>query len=150
MMSLFLQIAVFSLLFNLIACTSTHTQQEASLVQPLNSGEKVALIGDFNVKSEFSDEKVFDCLAERILDLNPKLTIIKPEEFRNQIFPYFSGSTSPHTHEEYKVLLNNPLVNRRIKTMAVRYLITLIESKTGMDYNNGIVCGGGYGGGGCI
>ncbi|MBK8814173.1 MAG: hypothetical protein IPN42_01030 [Methylococcaceae bacterium] len=149
-MRLFLQITVFSLFFNLIACTSTHTQQEASQVQPLKSIEKVVLIGDFNVKSEFSDEKVFDCLADGILDINPKLAIIKPEEFRNQLFPYFTGSTSPHTPEEYKALLNNPLVNRRIKAMGVRYLITLIESKTGTDYNGGIVCGGSYGGGGCI
>lgn len=141
-MRLFLQIAVISLLFNFIACTSKHTQQQASLVLPLKSSEKVALIGDFNVKSEFGDEKVFDCLADEIFDINPKLTIIKPEEFRTQLFPYFSGSTTPHTPEEYEAFLNNPLVNRRIKTMGVRYLITLIESKTVTDYNDGIVCGG--------
>lgn len=138
------------LLFSLCACTSIQTQSQISQLQPAGPGERIALISDNSEKSEFGDEKVFDCLADGILKINPDLTIIKPEEFRNQLFPYFSGGTSPHTQEEYRTLLNNPLVNRRIKSMALRYLITLIESKTSTDYNNGMICGGGYGGGGCI
>ena len=150
MKRLYLQIVVLTLLFFLFACTTTQTKHETSQVRPLGSGERIALIGDVNGKSEFSDTEAYDCLSDEILGIMPKLTIVKPDDFRNQLFPYFSGSTAPHSADEYKALLNNPLVSQRIRAMGIRYLITLVESKTDSDYNNGIFCGGGYGGGGCI
>lgn len=145
-----LKITLWLYLTNLIACTSTQTRHETNPIHPIDAGELVALLGDTNGNSEFSDAKIYDCLSEGMLDINPKLQIMKPDMFRTNLYPYFSASTTPHTQEEYKTLLNNDLVRQRIKALGIKYLIILIEAKTQNDGHGGIFCGGGVGGAGCL
>lgn len=128
------------LIINLIACTTTHARLETKFIHPISAGEMIVLLGDMNDNSEFNDEKVYDCLSGRMLDINPKLKIMNGSAFRDNLYPYFSASTTPHTQEEYNTLLNNPMVRQRIKALGIHYLVTIIEARTNNDGYGGIIC----------
>jgi hypothetical protein len=46
-------------------------------------------------------------------------------------------------------LINKPLIRQRIAALGVSYLVVR-SGATSNDVHNGILCGGGYGGGGCL
>ena len=141
---------IISFTLSLNSCTSTQVLQEAKLIHPINKGELIALLGDTDETSEFNDSEVYDCISDGMLAINPKLQIMKPETFRSNLYPYFSMSTTPHSQEEYKNLISKPLVQQRIKTMGVQYLVTLSEARKKSDGHGGIFCGGGGPAGGCF
>lgn len=145
---LFRLISSLTLILN--SCTSTQVLQEAKFIHPINKGELIALLGDTDETSEFNDSEVYDCISDGMLDINPKLQIMKPVTFRSNLYPYFSISTTPHSQEEFKNLLSKPLIQQRIKTMGVHYLVTLLEARKKTDGHGGILCGGGGPGGGCF
>lgn len=139
-------------LFGLGACTATQTHDDIKLAQPLAKGEGVVLLADayFSVVTNDLDENVNECLGDGIRKVNPQLRIVPAQTFRTLLYPYFSTSTSPHTTEEYQALINKPLIRQRIARLGVRYLVVSSGAATRNDSHGGILCGGGYGGAGCL
>jgi hypothetical protein len=121
-------------------CTSTQTEKAISITQPLTSHEGIVLLSDvLNPSVEYTDKEVNDCLGKWMREFNPKLKFVSANEFRDELYPYFSASTQPHTIEEYQSLLNKRLVRERIKAIQVRYLIVQQEAKTSSEDSHGII-----------
>lgn len=132
------------------ACTTTQTQISESEHRGTRLEEDEAVVilsGD----PHGEDEQADDCVGKPLRGLAPTLRLLPASEFRDALYPYFTQSTMPHTAEEFEVILENPVVQQRIASLRVHYLIVFSESyESRNDWHNYILCGAGYGGGGCL
>jgi hypothetical protein len=138
------------ILFCLIACTKVQTQSEVRSPGQLSPGENIVLLSNLKTTQNFDDDDVYNCLSSTMRSVNPGLNFVTAKQFRENLYPYFMPSTTPHTLESYKTILGKSEVEQRIKALKVRYLVVLLTSETVMDWHGGIFCGGGFGGGGCL
>lgn len=81
---------------------------------------------------------------------SPELHFISAKQFRENLYPYFMPSTTPNSLEGYKNIFDKVEVKQRITALGVKHLIMLVKSGTVTDWHGGIICGAGYGGGGCL
>ena len=137
----------------LAACTTTQIRVDRGEHETtrLEAGEAVVVLsGD----GKIGDEEADGCLGEKMRSLAPGLRFVPAVQFRESLYPYFMPSTTPREPEQFKATVNNPLVQQRIATLGVRYLILFGRNyETGNDWHNYIFCGAGAGsggGGGCI
>jgi len=139
----------------LAACTTTQIRVDRGEHETtrLEAGEAVVVLsGD----GKIGDEEADGCLGEKMRSLAPGLRFVPAVQFRESLYPYFMPSTTPREPEQFKATVNNPLVQQRIATLGVRYLILFRRNyETENDWHNYIFCGAGAGsgtggGGGCL
>jgi len=147
---LFLYVFIPFVIF-LESCTSTENQGALNIAQPIAAYEGIVILSDIvNPLVKYSDRQVDECLGEWMRKYNSKLKFFPARQFREQLYPYFSSGTAPHTTKEYQTLINNHLVKERIKSMQVRYLIVQHEAQTSQDGHGAIIPFAGPGAGGVI
>lgn len=150
MRSLVKPIASLSALLFLTACTTVQTQSEFRSRISLSSLDNVVLLSNLASDHAFSDKDVDSCVRPAMLDAAPELRFMPAKQFRENLFPYFMPSTTPHEPGDYKRILDKEEVQERVASLGVRYLIILTKGGTGDEWHGGILCGAGYGGGGCF
>lgn len=132
------------------ACTAVHSQSEFRHLEHLSRKDSIVLLSNRESDQDFDDDDVDKCIRPAMLEANPDLHFVTARQFRENLYPYFSASTTPKNVEDYKCMLEKPEVQQRIDLLGVRYLIIMTKGGTLTDWHGGIFCGGGYGGGGCI
>jgi hypothetical protein len=110
----------------------------------------VVLLSDPVSTPDFDDGDVDNCIGSTMRDANPALRVVSARRFRENLYPYFMPSTTPHTLKDYQGTFEKPIVQQRVSALGVQYLIILINRETVTDWYGGILCGAGYGGGGCL
>lgn len=134
----------------LSACTVVHSQAEFNRPAFLSSMDNVVLLSNLSSDQDFNDKDVDRCIRPSMLEAAPELHFLSAKQFRENLYPYFTPSTTPHDLEGYKRILDKPEVQQRIDSLGVRYLIILTKGGTNEDWHGGILCGAGYGVGGCF
>ncbi|HBA53969.1 MAG TPA: hypothetical protein DCZ04_05810 [Syntrophorhabdus aromaticivorans] len=143
-------IAILSALLCLNACTTVHFQSESGSFDRLSSDNSIVLLSNRESSEDFDDDDVEDCIGPAMYNVNQELRFVPAKQFRRNLYPYFAPSTTPHDLEGYKNVLAKPEVRQRIDSLGVRYLIILTKGGTNTKWHGGIICGAGYGGGGCL
>jgi hypothetical protein len=77
---------------------------------------------------------------------NSNLRFIDPQEFRDDLFPWFEPGTVPKETDNLVLLLQRFLVREKIAQLGLRYVISIDGAKTEHDWEHHIEGGGGYGG----
>lgn len=93
-------------------------------------------------------EDLEDCLAGRLPSDCPGSTIVPPATIRDALFPLLEPATQPETEEAFTILLAREDVHARLVTR-IDYLVAFTGGTT-EENNGGIVCGAGFGAGGCL
>ncbi|MGE5855111.1 MAG: hypothetical protein ACM34C_00975, partial [Syntrophaceae bacterium] len=140
--------SVALLLFS--ACTAVRSQSEFNRPAILSSTDNIVLLSNLSSDHDFNDKDVDRCIRPSMLEAAPELHFLSAKHFREKLYPYFTPSTTPHDLEGYKSVLDKPEVQQRIDSLGVRYLIILRKGGRNEDWHGGILCGAGYGGGGCL
>lgn len=91
-----------------------------------------------------------ECLVSRIHDVAPEIVLIPQRAIRDALFPLLEPATAPETEEEFAALLSREEVRRRLASRGLRYLVAFAGGTMRPDWKGGILCGAGYGGGGCL
>ena len=91
-----------------------------------------------------------ECLVSRIHDVAPEIVLIPQRAIRDALFPLLEPATAPETEEEFAALLSRKEVRRRLSSRGLRYLVAFAGGTMRPDWKGGILCGAGYGGGGCL
>jgi len=91
-----------------------------------------------------------ECLVSRIHDVAPEIVLIPQRAIRDALFPLLEPATAPETEEEFAALLSREEVRRRLSSRGLRYLVAFAGGTMRPDWKGGILCGAGYGGGGCL
>lgn len=90
------------------------------------------------------------CLTARIREVAPEIVVTPQRTIRDTLFPLLEPATQPATEAGFAALLAREDVRARLLRRGLQYLIvfsggTLEETPGGF-----ILCGAGYGGGGCL
>jgi hypothetical protein len=132
------------------ACTTVHSQSDFRGLGYLNSKDYIVLLSHLQGDQDFDDHDLDNCIRPAMQDTNPELHFVPAKQFRENLYPYFTPSTTPHDLEGYRSLLDKSEVQQRIIALGVRYLIIMTKGGTVNDWHGGILCGAGYAAGGCF
>ena len=78
-----------------------------------------------------------------------RVRLVDAATFQDALFPWFEPTHAPSNVKELEALLARPVVRQRIASLGVRYLVNIAGSAES-DGFPGMICGAGYGGGGCL
>lgn len=78
-----------------------------------------------------------------------RVKLMDAATFQDALFPWFDPTHAPSNVRELEALLARPEVRQRIASLGVRYLVNIAGSAES-DGFPGMICGAGYGGGGCL
>jgi len=110
----------------------------------------VVLFPTYRVRTEAGDAEFIGCLKKNLeKQVSDRVKIMDSAAFQNALFPWFEAQQAPSTIEELNALLARSFVRERIVSLGVRYLVNIASTADSHGFP-GIVCGAGYGGGGCL
>lgn len=90
------------------------------------------------------------CLKKELeKNVSHRVKLIDAARFQDALFPWFEPMHAPSSVKELEALLARPVVRQRIASLGVRYLVNIAGSAES-DGFPGMICGAGYGGGGCL
>lgn len=90
------------------------------------------------------------CLKKELeKKVSHQVKLIDAARFQDALFPWFEPKHAPSNVKELEALLARPAVRQRIASLGVRYLVNIAGSAES-DGFPGMICGAGYGGGGCL
>jgi hypothetical protein len=94
--------------------------------------------------------EIEDCLIARIEEVAPEIAVTRQHAIRDMLFPLLEPSTQPTTEADFAALLARADVRARLARRGLAYLVAF-SGGTRRDAPGGfILCGAGYGGGGCL
>ena len=129
----------------LAACPSpTETQLTTKAEMPIAAGERIVLF------PSGGDKRLVHCLGEQLAERGiGSERLLATQTFQDALFPWFEPVHAPRTVSELEAVLARPKVAETIVELRVRYLLSLaVRNKS--DGFPGMLCGGGYGGAGCL
>ena len=88
------------------------------------------------------------CLLKKIADDCPQTRLVSEDGVRDAFFPLMEPGTQPETAEAFAALLARADVKGRLQKR-LDFLIAF-SGGTEKDVRGGVLCGAGYGGGGCF
>ena len=102
-------------------------------------------------QSMYSFSKDIDrCLTQHLLKAVPQFTLLRHETVQDMLYPLMEPGTQPENEHDFAALLRREDVRLRLADKGVRFLVAFSGSTRSEDWQGGIFCGGGYGGGGCL
>lgn len=93
-------------------------------------------------------ESLHKCLVRQLVAACPEIILVPPVSIRDALFPLMEPSTQPGSEETFLALLARDDVRSRLEKR-MDYLVTFTGG-TDAETKGGIVCGGGFGAGGCL
>lgn len=107
--------------------------------------------GQPNRAQQGADEADFmRCLKKELeQNVSHQVKLVDAARFQDALFPWFEPTHAPSRVKELEALLARPVVRQRIASLGVRYLVNIAGSAES-DGFPGMICGAGYGGGGCL
>jgi len=93
---------------------------------------------------------VEECLTARIRESAPEIFVVSQREVRDALYPLLEPATQPATEEAFAAMLARDDVRARLARRGLRYLIAFAGGTRDAEPGGFILCGAGYGGGGCL
>lgn len=153
----FIQHLAFAVLSGLAGCASLPNAEDASVpvVAVLINRTWVEQDPRGFVWTVSTDEKAVEeqfagCVSQAASSMKVPVRVITGTQFRAVAFPDLDPRAAPRSLEVLRSLVPDPRFRERIEAAGIRY-IAMVGGKTHTsETQGGIVCVGGYGGGGCF
>ena len=101
-------------------------------------------------RGTFHESGLADCLAKELAAKPSLYTLIPAEMYTRAAYPSLPDELVPRTPEYVRIALTNDGVQERIRSLELDYLIYILGT-TELEHDWGdVLCGVGYGGGGCL
>lgn len=101
-------------------CATSAVRENHEKSKEISRLHKVAVIP----LGKRSDD-VTDCVKNTLQRICPALQFYPHEEFVDMLYPWFEPDTAPKSKEDLEALFKNRLVQERIASLDVRYVITI-------------------------
>jgi hypothetical protein len=132
-------------------CGSTTTVDDyRPTTEPIDieASEKVAILGRRDAGHYETDRGFIDCLGDR-LD-NSDFQVMSEEEFVDALYPWFEPRTAPKHLKRLKKIMQEPVVQEKVKQENIRYLVWLDGEVESEGMSGAMSCGMGPAGAGCF
>jgi hypothetical protein len=94
--------------------------------------------------------EIENCLSARIREVAPEITVAPQRTVRDALYPLLEPATQPPDEASFAKLLAREEVRARLSTRGLRYLVAFTGGTRRDNWDGGILCGAGMGGGGCL
>lgn len=91
-----------------------------------------------------------DCIIDTLGEVEPDVVMTRQRAIRDALFPLLEPATQPQSESAFVALLGREDVRGRLARLGLRYLIAFAGGTDKEAPGGGIVCGGGFGAGGCF
>jgi len=132
-------------------CASTTTIDDyRPTAEPIEIGvgEKVAILGRRDAGHYETDESFVECLGNK-LD-NSHFMLMSEKEFVDALYPWFEPRTAPKHLKRLKRIMQEPIIQQKVKDEHIRYLVWLDGEVSTHDMQGTMTCAMGAAGGGCF
>jgi len=114
-------------------------------------GEKItAVIVGPEYRETDNERRLTNCIRQALENTTSPIRVMPLDEFRKGLYPWFQPSTLQTSLEKMSQLMKTPIVKNKIQQLGVRFLITWRGYTINQKLKGPILCGAGYGGGGCL
>lgn len=129
----------------LVSCTKTQVK-DSPIETPQINQPAIATVLSTNV----TDNTLAECV-QRELEIDiPNLKFIPEDKFRDALFPWFEPNTSPQSIEDLGSLMNHPLVQDRIQSIGVHFIIFVGGYQFKGEFGGPFMVVGGFGAAGAF
>jgi hypothetical protein len=132
---------------SLFFCTPLHAQADAA------AAIAVGIVGwpaDPSDALHAMGSDMEACLVARMREVAPEIVVTRQRTIRDALFPLLEPATQPATEEAFAALLAREEVRGRLVQRGLHYLIAFSGGTLKDKPGGGILCGGGFGAGGCL
>lgn len=91
-----------------------------------------------------------DCLTARIHEVAPEIVVTGQRAIRDALFPLLEPATQPATEADFATLLAREDVRARLVHRGLQYLVVFTGGTRKDEPGGYVLCGGGFGAGGCL
>jgi len=96
------------------------------------------------------EEQFAACVRQAASSIEVPIRVITGTQFRAVVFPDLDPRAAPRSLEVLRSLIPDPRFRERIEAAGIRYIAIVGGQTRTSETQGGIVCVGGYGGGGCF
>ncbi len=140
--------SVLAVLFGLSACARIAPGQGQDLRSAPANDAQIAVL-NYNLDAA-SSLHMADCLTSALRKQEKQLRIMPAQQAKNAFFPWLEESVLSLEPKQVAMLLSDQLIQVRSRESGLRYLVILTEARSSSQMRGPFVCGGGYGGAGCL
>ena len=141
---------LFSCFFLLSGCTTTRLEEQTNLPFEILEGDSVVITSNsYHAGSETENDFLL-CINNSLSNKQKMFNVIPTQQFINELYPWFEPRTAPQTTEDLSSFLNKDLVQQKIKTLDVKYIINISGQTKTNSSSGALSCAAGPGGGGCF
>jgi hypothetical protein len=97
-----------------------------------------------------AENQVIECVSEAIQQNRPQQNLVSFDEFRSTAFPNLSPESAPRNPKYLSLLLQRTDFRDRIRPLGIRHIAFIGGVREDIFDGDSMICGGGYGGAGCI
>ena len=90
------------------------------------------------------------CLTASMRKTAPEVSVVPQRAVRDALFPLLEPATQPPDEAAFATMLARDEVRARLAARGLRYLVAFTGGTRKDEWMGGILCGAGYGGGGCL
>lgn len=133
------------------ACGSTTTVDEyRPTTEPIDIGreERVAILGRRDAGHYETDRGFMECLASKMNRAD--FRVMSEQEFIDALYPWFEPRTAPRHLSRLKRLMEDPVVQEKVRQEKIRYLVWLDGEIESQAATGAMTCGMGPSGAGCF
>lgn len=91
-----------------------------------------------------------ECLATTLRERAPDVRVVHHVVIRDALYPRLEPATQPPTEQSFAELLARAAVQERLRGLGLTHLVAFTGGTNVAPFQGGIMCGAGYGGGGCL
>jgi len=130
----------------------------AAAVRPAFSGKdaspsarpRILLVPNLGTWLYTDAVRAMDCVGRRLAQAQPPFQVIPADKVRLEFFPWLEPSTAPKSLEDLQRWAADPAIRNKMRAIGARYLLEFHGGTKTEVPKGGILCGAGFGAGGCF
>lgn len=112
-------------------CATIRVDVIPGSITRIEAGDCIAVVLDFEggspARAEKLEKSIGGCISDAMVERKLSIRFIDPNEFRRAVFPGMDITSAPRTRESLVGPLTSPKFRDKIKSLDLRYLITVRE-----------------------
>ncbi len=114
------------------------------------NNETVVVLGRHHSPEFETEPDLVECIGQRLESGISGLNVLPAPEFTDTVYPWFEPRTAPLQLDRLATILEQPLVQERLTSLKIRYIIWITGATEQINQGGSLTCAVGPGGGGCF
>ena len=140
------------LISTLWGCTTSTTideYREHNELLNIDDNEQVVVLGRRHAGEYETEPDFINCISDELAE-GGEISVMQESRFLDDLYPWFEPRTAPLSLKRLQRMMADPMIDQKIDTLGIRYMIWVDGNTETTDSSGSISCAVGPGGGGCF